>query len=539
MPKKNKLIRLLKGYIRYFRPINLVGLVFILLSGGIVETMLMPGESFGFKEIVTIIFFCLPMFLAGWLIFLNPFFEISVEEMEGGEIDTKKREYQPGSVEEALQSFRERLKEYYMQSRFTENSPIQGFVTQSFFQILSLQKRRLENKGLFLLLETEAVNHSGKEELIPTVRERSYDDGKYKISQVTEQITGEKSYLREGKVLYRKKQNQIAEYTLLTAFQKGGNRVVCPSCGTITTRENLLDGCDFCKTKFILEDLGERVQSFSFGTDYEIQYSKYKKVQAFVWKWGAILGGIPGAALFLIASASQYIEVAGTEERIGIFIFLIATLFGMGVLGLVSAIAVFTVIWFLIFPIAQTIAGLSYKAGKEMKKAKEEAQTNLAAENAVRSHDVRFSLQGFYGSIKNKLAGIHFADTEQEINSFTDCDIRSYLPVYQSVIDIETNRMVLENYEIENDIQKAQVKVGLKLLSLKGEKIKASYEKIGLQLIKSASCKTQAVSGPEVIRCEGCGSSISLVEGKGCRFCGRPIPLYRYDWIINGYQVLK
>ena len=57
-------------------------------------------------------------------------------------------------------------------------------------------------------------------------------------------------------------------------------------------------------------------------------------------------------------------------------------------------------------------------------------------------------------------------------------------------------------------------------------------------MIKDASCKTQAVCGASVMRCQGCGASLSLMEGKTCSYCGRDLDLKAYDWVIDSYDVI-
>ena len=40
--------------------------------------------------------------------------------------------------------------------------------------------------------------------------------------------------------------------------------------------------------------------------------------------------------------------------------------------------------------------------------------------------------------------------------------------------------------------------------------------------------------GGKVI-CLNCGASLSLMEGKTCRFCGSALDLKKYDWVIERY----
>lgn len=70
---------------------------------------------------------------------------------------------------------------------------------------------------------------------------------------------------------------------------------------------------------------------------------------------------------------------------------------------------------------------------------------------------------------------------------------------------------------------------------LRKKYLQEAKEQLKLHLVKSALCKTQAVTGPEITRCKGCGATLLLLEGKQCQYFGSHIPMFEHDWVIVGY----
>lgn len=518
------------------------GLIF-LLGGGLTEVLIMDWNGYRLSEKAVGLGFGIPMLLAGGLLLFYQFGSAwptkeQMEKIRAEENPADKAEIERKyPLARPLAEFREGLEDFFQAPAKTVNHPIQGYVTQVYYNRLNLQKKRLQKKGVELQIKTKRVKHDGELGEIPLIREKSYDDGKYRISLAKEQMEGEKSFWQNGKKLYYKKENQVADYTLLTAFQRGQDKVVCPSCGNATTRENLLDGCDYCKNKFTVEDLGERVQSFGFGTDYAVQYSKYRKNRDTIWKWGSILGGLPGALFALYLAGKTWLELTRDGIVFGPFVTTFGTLIAMSFLGLISAVLVIGVLWLVLYPLVQGIFGLHYIGKKWLQEVKEQEKQNEAVELAIKKKDGRFSLHGFYGNIQNKLASIVFADSPSEINAFSDCDLSEYLSRYRDVLDMEVEWMRVEDYEVINGMQEISVLAKIMLLRMDKDKIISRQEMVALRLCKTADCKTQAIAGPEITRCKSCGASILLLEGKKCRYCQSEVPLREYDWVICSFQL--
>lgn len=75
-------------------------------------------------------------------------------------------------------------------------------------------------------------------------------------------------------------------------------------------------------------------------------------------------------------------------------------------------------------------------------------------------------------------------------------------------------RLAMQSYKADEKLQTATVVAALRLLELNEDKLKERNEELKITMIKSADCKTQAVCDASVLKCKGCGTSLSLMEGK-------------------------
>lgn len=441
-----------------------------------------------------------------------------------------------------LSGFRKSYSDFLASGRKEPNSTLQDFASQLMWHSAALQKERLMKKGLTLEMDSERRAYSGKGGFI---RENKYFDGRYRVNDVYEEISALRTIRQGDKIIKRIRDNEVAHYTLLSASPAGYgnqagreasalvlNRIICPNCGNVTTRENLLDGCDYCDTRFTIEDMENRVDSFGLRRDFRTSASKKDAVRELMFPWTTLIVMLP-LIYFGLIGAFVYMP------DFNIFARLVTGLLAAGLLGLLgwSLRSMFLI---LITPVLMIISTFSKGMTRKLiySRKQEEEQEKQMAEK-VRKADPVFSLQSFFGSIQNKLAAIHYAEIPVEVNAFSEDDMTPFLEKYKNIIDVDIQKITMESYQVDDKLQTASVSAELRLLEQNGGKIKERAERLKLRLIKDADCKTQAVCGPSVLKCRGCGASLSLMEGKTCRFCGRELDLKRYDWVIKDYEIVK
>ncbi|MCQ2433330.1 MAG: hypothetical protein MJ175_12065 [Clostridia bacterium] len=161
-----------------------------------------------------------------------------------------------------IRTFRNAYADFFRSASYTENSDLQSQSTQLFWHRMYLQKLRMKRLGVTMDMESQRVKRSS----LPrdSVAEKSYFDGRYENDEVNEAIYAKRTFLKEGKNIGTFRDFDSVNYSILSAKQQGPDEIVCPDCGNITTRDDLIDGCDFCGTKFSVEDISGRIGGFDF-----------------------------------------------------------------------------------------------------------------------------------------------------------------------------------------------------------------------------------------------------------------------------------
>ncbi|MBO4385516.1 MAG: hypothetical protein J5817_00695, partial [Treponema sp.] len=339
---------------------------------------------------------------------------------------------------------------------------------------------------------------------------------------------------KDKDTIYTRTDKDVARYTVASAKYISDHELVCPSCGATQTKEQLLDGCDYCGTKFMIEDLEEKISDFALRSDYELQYERYKEARSNFTPKVFIYTDLFWVVLYTIYTLFNFSKfraetgfgVVSTVVCVPILMIFFAMPFAAIAVGIFNAF---------IFPFVQIGATLRYASKKVLDKQRQAEAGNKKMQDIVKKCDPYFSISSFYSNVQNKLATVHFAESSDQINAFSLCDLSSYREKYKGVIDMNVEYIRLKDYTVSGGLQKARVETAVKLVSYNGRKCSVEKESISMLFTKSAECKTQIVCAPAVMRCKGCGASLSFLEGKKCKFCGKEMDLENHDWVIREY----
>ena len=418
------------------------------------------------------------------------------------------------------------------------NSKIQDYATQMLWHCIYLQKKRMEKLGIQIGLESSRLSYSKKSD---PVRSTLYFDGRYNVNDVYEEIYSVKTFRHENRNIKKVYNKEVAHYTFLSAKNVGKDEVVCPNCGSLSSRSNLIDGCDFCGTKFTIEDLDNRVASFGFRRDFEVMEGKREAIKKVIFPWFFFAGGMPFAYIgFLIPFISvKNMEISLPFAIIFFYLQVIMGLLAAVVFSVLGFVFVAISMWFIVPVVMLFNQFFKFLNSKLVYRSKGKLYSENRMAQKVRKKDPLFSIQSFFGGVQNKLYAIHFADKRNQVNAFSDLDLSEYLKKYEKVVDIETLSLSMDLYRVKKGIQIATVRAELLLREFKDNKIKNRKEFLKLQLEKSEYCKTQAVCAPSILKCTKCGGNLSLLEGKICKFCGNELDMKEHDWVITEYSSMQ
>lgn len=517
----------------------LIIIAFLLIGGALIETPII-GYRNGEYGIGTVIagfvfgsLFVVPALILLWTILRD-------RAKERQEKDTYMQELlealkpgfreavQKSGLDPLLVSFRNHYSEFLSKEHVGENEPIQHDVTQVFRNVMQFQKNRLTRLGLTCEMTVRRMQYTHKN----GPDQRAYSDGKYRIIEVTEEVAARTVYKKGSKPIHTKQDRDTANYTVIQTETVGSSRILCPNCGAETTREALLDGCDYCGTKFTVEDLGTRVAVFAFRPDFKLRYEKYLRQRNKLLAL-ALLAAVASVFLgFTIYAIVHFKELLASANG-GIVLTVMANLFAILIASPVYIISFIIVYAKYIFPILALLGFVSWLIYRAVQNLKNTPMLDRTWEKQIRRTDPNFSIMGFYSGVQNKLSAVLFADTAEQLQAFASGDLTPLLGRYANVAGVEVRRMAVTDYHCSDALQSADVEAALLLTRYTGRKCVTRREYLRLTLAKSAACKTQVVCAPAILTCKGCGASLDLLQGKRCPQCGRELNLIDHDWVIR------
>ena len=439
---------------------------------------------------------------------------------------------QPGE-DQVIKAFRNDYASFFEENGISENPPVQNDTTQIYKNILDLQKRRLDKLGIKMQFASARRKYTDE-----PVRKRHTFDGRYAIEYFDEEIEARRRYTRNGKKLFLRSEELLAHFTVLSAARVGtSNEILCPGCGHPSTREDLIDGCNFCGTRFTVEDLGSKVSGFSLQDRCDIAYSRFK-----ARRWDYAKNTIKDIFLILYFIYAFCMMVLLLDEA-GIGDTTSPLSWTLSTLGLAASFAgIFTVpaaafYMLVIFPALNLGASFKYNSKKKLNDLKDAEDAENAFADKVRTADPYFSLADFRSNVQSKLSAVIFAENAAAAGAFSEQDMKSVIPHYSQTFDYDIDCIEWKDHRVADGLQQIELAADLHLYEFENQKVKKRNEHIMMKFIKDAECRTQSVCAPSVMRCSGCGSSLSLSAGLVCQYCGNRADLKKYDWVIGSYAV--
>ena len=389
---------------------------------------------------------------------------------------------------------------WYNSPRITEN----GFITttQNLWYTHYLNKKRLMALGLTAHYDYLKPTEYEKRENQSYPYWKYSHDGKNLICKISDEFHYRKSIYNGNHCIWvDERRKSPGEYYMIQSRSMNGN-YICPNCGWEGALECFVDGCDYCQTKFHIEDLKQKVSSVYIPGDWTQRRDGFTIHKNFVPLYVALV-------IIVIALLAVGSNMGGALTMLA------------PVLGIIVMVA-----FMLIF--------VGIKSRKSMDSGP--ARTNQTLEK-IRSVDKHFSAETFIGNLSNKLLSICYADSAKEIEPFAVCDMTALIASCRGVIDCKLLECVLMEYQTEGDFQHLHVKTGILLTKYEANVVRQEKACLELHLVKSIRALTQSINDVNVYRCDSCGASLSLLNGGRCEYCGQGLDLKEYDWVIERYFI--
>lgn len=413
-------------------------------------------------------------------------------------------------MDEKAYDFMKFQRKYYTDK--ADDSALMEQTTQPFWQSMRLSKRRLASKGLSMDVE---ILHDPKSKTVKNEQVQIKKDGYHLAGNKALNVISRRQFYKNGKRISAIKNREICNLSLLKA-EVDGEDAACPNCGYVNTVTSFVDGCDACESKFTVQDFEAKIAGFSLeeNTSAKIKENVFANAKTLGWIFVGLI------ILAIITFILSYMRLIGGNTDIniaGAAVGFVLTLVMIPITAksLIALLALFVIGTFFLL--------LIYKK-------------NILRETIVKEQFPNFSARDFYQNLEYKLRNIHLTDNVDEVSVFARCALDNYVKNYCNVVECDMTRLKFLKCKKDTEGYRVKVEAELRLTECKRKRIFTNYEKLRLDLFGKPEVIDKSATILREYKCPGCGSSLNVLEGGKCSYCGKIFDYSEFGWVIETYQ---
>ncbi|MDO5156382.1 MAG: hypothetical protein Q4D51_10500, partial [Eubacteriales bacterium] len=355
------------------------------------------------------------------------------------QIDNAKKEYYKTLSPDQIKNqtvYEKKTREYkgkyiqYMGYKIDAKSLTED-VTQPYYQSMILNRKRLDEKNVQIDMSIDTNTIS--EQMPFDVKK----DEKFSMGERQDALKVRRTFLLNGKKIKKIKSKETSKITFLNLNVNENQETFCPNCGYADSLSGFINGCDACGAVFTVNDFEPKIAAFSMQ---ENRVSKYYGTIFKAWLTFFITMVLGAIIVGKTVNLSYGIVLAAAFP----FEF-VPSLFVM--LFIISV--VLKNVW-----------------------------ATVVNEKLTKDAWKWFSTDDFLQNLEYKIKNIHMAKSYKEVNAFARCSLLNAINSYQNVIDCDIAHIEFKDVSTTDHGYQISFSSVLRLIELKGKKIKTHYEKI-------------------------------------------------------------
>ncbi|MBQ5545277.1 MAG: hypothetical protein IIU00_06325 [Clostridia bacterium] len=373
-----------------------------------------------------------------------------------------------------------------------------------------LQRKRLQAKGI-----TFQATHTPDDPPVSGVSWKMDHDARYVTRLPFIYVNTKREFSVSGNVKKSFIRKEIFYSNLVwLRGQQPDAPYSCPNCGGATTLGNLTEGCPFCGTRFLADDLYPKVVNY-----YTLLAPQHllKRLKPF-----AIAGAIAMAAFGLMYNGKDILAglaSGGFLSVIGWLFYAAIAAVGGAFLGYI--IGVFSIFFeVMVRAIASVPTIIRYGTAKRR------------LPDFMRRYSPDFSSDRFIGKL---LAMLHIL-VYTHYGDMDNCALYGGKPIgdsFSDIIDMSYNGDVnVRKCAEKNGCLYIDLDLNMDVVSCKGGQISRGNQTFRMTVCRSASAPEDYGFSVKAIQCCHCGGSFDATKEKHCPFCSTPYSIRDYDWVV-------
>ena len=371
---------------------------------------------------------------------------------------------------------------------------------------LELQKQKFRSLGLDVKVQVgKPAEHD------PAPSSMSYSDSVF----VNSSIAGNKRITTTIRNAQREIYNKTADSVICAIMQYPKEGIVpspetplcCPNCGAPSTLGKLETGCEYCNTKFLMDELYPKVMYYSVEEAYKSSTEMNRLLKFMI---GTSL------VILVIGIVSQLMN----GRSVGV----------LDIVGLLLGGATFGIVPWLFFKVFSTF----FKMGKNLRGAGKTA-SSLQFCRKMRTLDPTFSTEYFRDKSLSLLKLMLYSKDPQEL---TVCQCDSPIPEkLREIVDTTYFNSGVNKYSIKDGVCDVSLTFYMDSLHYCDGIIRKKSDKIRMSLRKVIKKPTDLGFSVMAVNCPSCGGSFDAAKVKACPFCGSSYPVEENDWVVTDIRI--
>ena len=291
----------------------------------------------------------------------------------------------------------------------------------------------------------------------------------------------------------------------------------CPNCGVPSTLGKLESGCDFCNTKFLMDELYPKVMHFFIEENSKALFDTKHLKKYVIGGTGFFL------VLFIVSTLVKAFTGALNNTRL---LFEVIS----GIIGSMIPGAIFGAIaWFIVNSIGSVkLMGKNARGGSKMMKS-------LIFCNKMHTIDPTFSTEYFRDKSMSLLKFMLYSTNPEEL---TVCRCAQPIPdKLREIVDITYKNSGVNQYSIRDGVCDVSLTFYTDSLHCRSGKVRRESDKIRMSLRKVIKKPTDLGFSVTAVTCPSCAASFDAAKVKVCPYCGGTYPLEENDWVVTDLRM--
>ena len=291
----------------------------------------------------------------------------------------------------------------------------------------------------------------------------------------------------------------------------------CPNCGAPSTLGKLESGCEFCNTKFLMDELYPKVMHVFINEGIKDIFDT-KQLKKYIVGFTIFFMAI---GIVSMLSRSLTGELDSFESMIND---------AAAILGSVIPGAMFGAgAWFVVNSVRSLmLMGKNARGGSKMMRS-------LIFCNKMHTLDPTFSIEYFRDKSMSLLKLILYSQDPQEL---TICQCSKPIPdKLREIVDITYYNSGVNKYSIRDGVCDVSLTFYTDSLHYRSGKIIRESDKIRMSLRKVIKKPIDLGFSVMAVTCPSCSASFDAEKVKVCPFCGSTYPLEENEWVVTDISI--